>query len=148
MAGPSIPCRVLCLGNELLADDALGSVVAGQLSGNGLEVVYTTEAGVNLLDYILGAARLIVVDTILTGAAAPGSIHILREGDMETVSGAPLHYLGLFDTLRLARELALPVPEDVVIVAVEAADCITIGGEMTPVVQAAIPRVIDCVGRL
>jgi hydrogenase maturation protease len=139
---------VLCLGNELVADDAFGFVVAAQLKQAGLDAVFSPEAGLNLLEAMEGVRRLIVVDTILTGAAPPGTMHLLSPGDLPTASGAPLHYLGLLETLALARELGMAVPSDVVIVAVEAADCTTVGGPMTPAVKAAIPAVVDCVRRL
>lgn len=140
--------RVLCLGNELVADDALGAVVAARLRQAGVEAVFSPEAGLNLLESVEGAARLIVVDTILTGAAPPGTIHLLGAADIETATGAPLHHLGLFEALALAREVGLAVPSEVVIIAVEAADCTTVGGAMTPAVEAAIPAVVDCVRRL
>lgn len=140
--------RVLCLGNDLLADDALGSLVAVRLQEAGLDAAFDPRAGLNLLDAVEGAERLIVVDTVLTGTAPPGAIHLFHAEDVETVKGAPLHHLGLFEALALGRELGLAVPADVVIVAVKAADCTTVGGAMTPAVQAAIPAVVECVRRL
>ena len=68
--------RVLCLGNELLADDALGAVVAEQLREllpGTAEVVFTSAMGFDLLDDVLGASRLLVVDTIETGTRPPGT---------------------------------------------------------------------------
>ena len=51
------------------------------------------------------------------------------------------------DLLRVAKELGLPVPRDVVVIAVEAAECSTVGGRMTRAVEAAIPRAVDLVGQ-
>jgi hypothetical protein len=45
----------------------------------------------------------------------------------------------------LARKLLLPVPEEVVILAVEVADTTTLGGPMHPAVQAAVSVVVDAV---
>lgn len=145
---PARDVRILCLGNELVADDALGFVAAARLREAGLEAVFSPEAGLNLLDSVEGAARLIVVDTLHTGSAPPGTIHVLRPEQLELSAGPPLHYLGLFEALALARRIGLAVPSDVVIVAVEAADCTTVGGAMTPAVEAAIAEVVDCVRRL
>ena len=43
----------------------------------------------------------------------------------------------------MARALDLDVPADVAIVAVEAGDYKTVGGEMTAPVMAAVPVVVD-----
>jgi hydrogenase maturation protease len=143
--------RVLCLGNDLLADDALGSVVAELIRQSvppEVEVVSTSETGFHLLDYVLNTPRLIVIDTILTGAAAPGTIYVLEENDFTTAPGGSPHYIGLQETLALGRALDLLVPETVVALAVEAADCTTLGGAMHPAVRAAIPALLDKVRQM
>lgn len=140
--------RVLCLGNELLADDSLGSVVAGQLrqfAPAEVEVVSTPETGFHLLDYVLSAPRLVVIDTVCTGTSPPGTISAFRESDLRTVQGGSPHYVGLLETLNLARRLGLPVAKEVIILAVEAADCSTLGGEMHSAVRAAVPALVNMV---
>lgn len=134
--------RVLCLGNELLADDALGHAVAQELRELGIDAAYTPESGLNLLDHLLNTSSVLVVDAVLTGSAAPGTVYVLREEDFPTTSGPCLHYLGLFDAVRLGRRLGLFVPEEIVLIAVEAADCSTVSGSMTPAVEATVPVVV------
>jgi len=166
------PTRVLCLGNDLVADDALGVVAARwlrrRLAGLGaplppgpafdpaatvrafrhpqagaVEVVETALTGMYLLEAVVGATRLIVVDTVVTGVSPPGSVSVLAEDDFAGPSGGSPHYVGLFETLELARGLGLPAPEEVVIVAVEAEDYLTVGGRMTASVGAAVPEVVE-----
>ncbi|HLE81031.1 MAG TPA: hydrogenase maturation protease [Dehalococcoidia bacterium] len=147
-APPHAEARVLCLGNELLADDALGPTVAAALQRLALpsvEIECTEQTGFNLLDHILSTRRLVVVDTILTGKFKPGSILCLRETDVESVFGSSPHYIGLFEALAVARRLQLPVPAVVDIVAVEGADCTTVGGPMHPAVRLAIPATVNLV---
>ena len=138
--------RILCLGNELLADDSLGSVVAEhvrQFAPADVEVLSTPEAGFHLLDYVLNVHRLVVVDTVVTGTAPPGTIFAFHDHQLKAVPGGSPHYVGLCETLNLARTLGLPVAEEVFFLAVEAADCSTIGGEMHPAVLAAVPALIN-----
>ena len=166
------PTRVLCLGNELISDDALGIVAARRLlrrlavAGTPLrpgpsldpavtvrafelprvgpvEVVETALTGMYLLEAVVGASRLIVVDTVVTGATDPGTVLELKESDLAGPRGGSPHYIGLLETLDLARALGLEVPADVVIVAVEAGDHTTVGGEMTAPVGAAVPVVVE-----
>lgn len=138
--------RVLCLGNELLADDAFGHVVADRLASElpgALEVVKSSLAGLALLDELTEVSRLVVIDSVQTGKAPPGTLHILREEEIKPVGGPSPHYLGIFETLKLARQLGLPAPEEVIILAVETADCTTLGGPLHPAVLAAVPKVVE-----
>jgi hydrogenase maturation protease len=139
--------RVLGLGNEILADDALGILAARELAKlyppDEVEVVESSESGLRLLDHVTNVPRLLVIDTIQTGRAAPGTITLLREPDAPPAPGASAHGTGFFDTLALARNLGLSVPTEVVILTVEAADCLTLGAPMHPAVAAALPRVIN-----
>jgi len=56
--------------------------------------------------------------------------------------------VGIFEMLGLARILRLPAQQEVVILAVEASDCITVGGAMHPAVRAAVSLVVDLVASL
>jgi hydrogenase maturation protease len=166
------PIRVLCLGNEIVSDDAVGPVVAERLRGRlalegaplalpdsgdpavtvnafelprvgPVELVETALTGMYLLDFVIGASRLIVVDSAVTGAAASGTVMELTERDLDGPRGTSAHYIGLLETLEMARALGLGVPPDVTIVAVEAGDYWTIGGAMTAGVRAAVPVVVE-----
>jgi hydrogenase maturation protease len=169
------PVRVLCLGNDLIADDALGIVAARMLCrhladagsvrpagpafdsaaavhvfdhprAGTVEVVETALTGMYLLEAVVGAARLIVVDTVVTGSAPPGTVDVLGEADFDgSPAGGSPHYVGLFEALDVARGLGLETPGEVVIVAVEAGDFFTVGGAMTPQVEAAVPQVVGSV---
>src|SRR5690348_8569138 len=92
------PVRLLGLGNEILADDAFGIYVArevGRRHGASIDVVKSTEAGFSLLDFLLGVTHLFVVDAVITGNAAPGTVF---EYDGMCVSPAPgqsPHFVGL-----------------------------------------------------
>ncbi len=171
-AGAERPVRVLCLGNDLIADDALGIVAARSLCrhlasagterpagpafdsaamvqafdhprAGAVEVVETALTGMYLLEAVVGASRLIVVDTVVTGSAPPGTVDVLGEADFGgSAAGGSPHYIGLFEALDLARSLGLDAPDEVVVVAVEAGDFFTVGGAMTASVEAAVPEVV------
>jgi hydrogenase maturation protease len=89
-----------------------------------------------------------VIDTVVTGSADPGTVYVLEEGDISSVPGGSPHYIGLFETLALGRKLEMVVPDRLVVVAVEAADNMTLGGEMHPAVRAAVPVVVERVVEL
>ncbi|HOK46754.1 MAG TPA: hydrogenase maturation protease [Bryobacteraceae bacterium] len=144
--------RVLGLGNELLADDAVGILAARKVAERcppeEVEVIASSESGLYLLEYVTDVARLIVIDSVQTGRTAPGTIHVVCEENVRAAPGSTPHGTGLFDALALARKLGYNVPKEVIILAVEAADCLTIGGEMHPGVAAAIPELVERVVRM
>lgn len=147
-AAQTCSTRVLCLGNELLGDDALGCMVAEHLrqaKPPDVEVLSTLESGFHLLDYVLNTRRLIVVDAVLTGNAPAGTIYVFHDSDLTVVPGGSPHYVGLYEVLALSRRLGLPVAEEVVILAVEAAESSTLGGAMHPAVRAAVPALAGLV---
>jgi hydrogenase maturation protease len=111
-------------------------------------VVFTTDSGFHLLDYLSEIQLLIVVDSIQTGSVPPGTLYVLRSSDMKSPYGPSPHYIGLLETLQLARELLLNIPKDVIILAVEAADCLTLGGRMHDAVKSTVGLVADLVAEL
>ena len=142
----ALRARVLCLGNDLLADDAFGLVAAEHLRGRlppAVDVVFSCEAGFALMDYLEDTPLLVVVDVIQTGKTPPGTVSVFRTEDLRGAPGNSPHYVGLFESLDLCRALGMAVPEQVAIVVVEAADCLTIGGAMHPDVRAAVHGVAE-----
>jgi hydrogenase maturation protease len=149
--GTETRVRVLGLGNEILADDAIGILAAREIArrfGGAVEVVCSQASGFDLWEELAGASCAVLVDAVQTGAAPPGTLHILTEEQVRAAPAAAPHGIGLIEALAAARHLGLPVPERLIIVGVEAADCVTVGGEMHPDVRAAAVRVADAVGEL
>jgi len=132
---------VLGLGNDLLADDAVGILAAHelqtQLQGRA-DVVASALHGLALLDLFIGYDRAIIIDAIQTGKHPPGSIIEISAADLSHVYAPSPHYAGLPEMLDLAKQLGLPFPHDLTIFAIEVADIHTVGGPMTPAVRQAI----------
>jgi len=145
-----MPTRVLCLGNDLIADDAFGPVVARRLRELNiphLDILETPETGFYLVDYLLDCDSLIVVDTICSGGIA-GTLLEVGESDIHTTQGCSPHYVGIFETLRIARQLGLGAPDSVTILCVEAGDLTAIGASMTPAVEMAVPKAVQAIAEL
>ena len=143
--------RVLGLGNDLLADDRLGLVAAaaiGRRFGDRVEAVSSSTSGFDLLDDVVGASRLLVLDTLATGATAPGTVFEVGEDEVLAPHGGSPHYVGLFEALRLGRALGLAVPSEVVILAVEPEDVLTVGGPMSDAVTGALEPLLERAGAI
>jgi hydrogenase maturation protease len=79
---------VLGLGNDLLADDAVGILVVQTLKeqiGEQADVIAASVHGLGLLDLFIGYDRAILIDAIQTGRFAPGTILKLSNNDLESI---------------------------------------------------------------
>jgi len=143
---------ILGLGNPILTDDGVGLRVGRALSRRALPPeVSIAEAGVGglrLLEMIAGYERVILVDAILSPGGRAGEISLLQPGDLQSsLHSGSAHDLSLTASLALGRELGMKIPEDreIIIVAIQAEDVQTLREEMTPAVEAAIPRAMETV---
>ena len=144
---------LLGLGNDILTDDAIGLNVVRRLreslaGDDRIEVRETMEMGLALLDFIVGYRAVLIVDSIQTGKAPAGTILELDAAGLKQITGRTPHFLGVGETLALGRQLGLAMPQEVRILAVEVEDPFTLGTEMTPVLQQALPTVLDRVRQL
>ena len=144
------PLLVLCLGNDILSDDALGPVIAKRLNGNGfdasVEVVFAATAGFGLLDLLKDRKAVLVVDAIITGKAEPGTVHFFPAGVLTPSHNLiNSHQINLPTALELGKQLGMAMPSDIQVVAVEAKDVETIGEQMTPPVEQAVETVLTAV---
>lgn len=132
---------VLGLGNDLLADDAVGIQavrdLAGELSGKA-DCIESGLHGVALIDLFIGYDRAIIIDAVQTGRHPPGTILELVPDDLKTVASPSPHYTGLPEMIELARKMRLPFPREIRILAVEVGDVTTVGGSMSPPVTRAL----------
>ncbi len=142
---------VLGLGNPIVSDDSVGLRVATELRSVlkdrvGVEVDVDYWGGLRLMERMIGYDRAVVIDAIQTGAA-PGTIHRLRPDDLPTQRSASAHDANLPTALALGRQAGMHLPPDdaVTLVAIEAADILNFGEQLTPEVEAAIPRAVRLV---
>lgn len=138
---------LLGLGNDILTDDAVGLLIARQLRGEfagdtRIVVHETQEMGLALLDFITGYREVVLVDAVQTNAAPPGTLHELDADGLKNLTGRTPHFLGVGETLALGRKLDLAMPEHVKIFAIEVADAHTLGTDLSPILQNALPGIL------
>ncbi len=139
---------VLGLGNDILCDDAVGLHVCRALGQRfahrpEIDAQETCEMGLSLLDFMIGYSGLVLIDSIQTGHAPPGHIHELSVEDLAFVPAMSPHFLGVGEVMAAGRALGFTVPSQVRILAVEVSDPFRVTTEMTPVMQQALPRIVD-----
>ena len=144
---------VLGIGNPVLGDDCAGLEAAAVLRGllaaepvDSVEVLTTSNAGLDIIELLTGYARAILIDSITVEDPHPGRIHHLFLADANTnSSGQSAHEISLTGALRLAARLGIPMPDTIELYAIEAADTTTLTETMTPQVVAAAGSVASAI---
>lgn len=145
------PILVLCLGNEVLSDDSFGPTIAGILNkrydfGERVEVIFAPLAGFSLLDLLRDRQSVLIVDTIITGKAKPGTIHFFPVGQLTpSYNLTNSHQISLPTAIKLGQELGITMPEDINVLSIEAQDVETLGEEPTAPVKGAIDKAIGLI---
>lgn len=141
---------VMGLGNPILTDDGVGVRIAQAVRqalphDTPIVVGEASVGGLGLMELLMGYDRVILIDAMLQAQAEPGRVRRLNLDDLRSISptqhSASAHDTSLVTALDMARRMALPVPEQVVIYAVEVQNIIDFGEEPTPAVARAIPQV-------
>lgn len=136
---------VVCVGNDLVADDAVGYEIHRRLAGAplpaGVRLHYAAVGGIALLDYLTGGeAAMIVVDAVQFGAPA-GTIHHLAWDELPNFGGGSIsaHSIGLKETMDIGK-LLYPerLPPTVTLVGIEGRCFDRPRDAMSPAVASAI----------
>jgi hydrogenase maturation protease len=141
---------VLGLGNSILSDDGVGIKVAhevvNQFNSPQVTISETSEAGLRLLDSIVGYDQVIIIDAIQTKEGKAGQIYRMKPEDFSFAKhlSSP-HQINLVTALELGKTLNLVMPQEITIFAVEAKDITNFGEECTPEVERAIPEAVKMV---
>jgi hydrogenase maturation protease len=142
---------VLGLGNPILRDDGVGwcvvQAVEARMEGeqDAPEFDCVSLGGLSLMERMVGYDRAILVDAIQTESGAPGTVYRLALDDLPTLHANAAHDASLVAALELGRNLGARLPDDIAIVAIEAADVLDFGEELTPEIAAAVPRAVALV---
>lgn len=138
---------VLGLGNSLMNDDAFGGAVVARLQkgysfSEGVRVVDGGTLGLDLLPFLEGVERLLIVDAVAMGAS-PGAVFRLEGEEVPRAFSGKLsvHQMGLQDLLAVA-ELQGNLPPTLVFRGVQPGS-IDMGMRMSPPVVAALDQVVS-----
>lgn len=139
---------IVGVGNGLMRDEGIGVHVARALADAKLpEGILVVDAGTDpdVAFDLDGYERVIVVDAVL-GGGAPGTVYRFGDEVEFDASGArrASHDVGLLETL---RAFSLPGEDpEIVVIGVEP-EKIDWGLDLSPIVEASIPRVVEIVRR-
>lgn len=143
---------LLGLGNSILKDDAVGLRVVRALgervTQEEVDVQVSSFANIDLLDFVGAYDRLIIVDSIKTEGGKPGDLYRLNLDDLHsTLHLSCPHDINLATALELGKRLGMPIPGEIGIYAIEVEDNQTFCETCSPMVEEAIPRIVEEIAR-
>lgn len=139
------------IGNILLSDEGFGVRVIEELQQNYLlsdqvQVLDGGTLGLDLIRYIAGSEKLIIIDAIC-GKEPPGHLYHLHGDEVQAYfrEKVSMHEMGIMDVLRIVDQIGLPVNE-VVVIGCEP-ESLEMGLTLSPVVEDCLQPAIQAVLR-
>jgi len=135
------------LGNTILSDDGVGIYVLREikkkLNNPDVCIKEASVGGLELLDYITGFDRAVIIDAIQTGEYSPGTVLSITADDLPGGSSLTRHQVPFSEALVLGRRIGMQIPSQILIYGIEAEDVFTFSEECTPSVAAKIPEIAE-----
>ena len=139
---------ILGVGNILLKDEGVGVHVVKKLKEVPLpvnvEVLDGGTAGFDLVDFIAGRKKIIVIDAVKAGEKI-GTIYRLPEENLKIKPKTIMsfHEVDLLDAIHMSIVMD-EKPEEIVVIGIEPKD-MSDGTELSPEIEERIPRIIEVV---
>lgn len=138
---------VLGVGNILMQDEGFGVRVVEQLQAqysfpNNVQILDGGTLGMELLRFLVGTDRLILVDAV-NGGSPPGSCYQFNHDEVKAYfkDKVSMHELGIQDVLAVLEVLEKPAKE-IKILGVQPLT-VDIGLELTPLVAGVVDSTVD-----
>jgi hydrogenase maturation protease len=143
---------IIGLGNPILKDDSVGLRVVRELgkrvTGEDIRIQEACFANIDLLEGIGSCDRLILIDSIKTEGGRPGELYQFGLDDFRsTLHLSSPHDINLATALELGKRLGMDIPGEIQIYAIEVEDNQTFCETCSPLVEEAIPRVVEEITR-
>ena len=161
---------VLGLGNPILGDDGVGWRVVeaaqeawerraderrmtndGKASSfvfrpsSSVDFDFVSLGGLALMERLVGCDRAILVDAIQTRGGVPGAIYRLTLDDLPTLHADAIHDASLKAALAVGQQLGARLPQEIVIIGVEAVSLWDFSENLSPQVAASVARAAEMV---
>ena len=106
----------------------------------------TLLGGLETLELFSKFEKVIIIDAIKTINGKPGDIYFYTPEDFrETLHLSNLHDINFLTALELAKKLAIPVPSEIRIIAIEIIQDLDFGNEFSPPIEAQYPQILETV---
>jgi len=138
---------ILGLGNEVLGDESLGIDLVKKLEIQDnyplTDYHYSYIGGLELLEFIQGYSRLVIVDTIVSEDITEGRVNVLSTDDRDTLHLSSPHDMSFNTALAMGRKLGFSMPDQIMIIAIEIVPDLTICISLSKNIQARVEGILS-----
>jgi hydrogenase maturation protease len=144
---------IVGIGQDMRGDDAAGLEAVRLWQKNFPETaadprVRVEQAGMpglDLIELLANADGVLLVDAVQSGSA-PGTLHMVKPEQVASFDGgtSSAHGWGVAETLALARELRYPLPDQIVILGIEATS-FTVGEPLSKPVTTSLVKAAEMI---
>jgi hydrogenase maturation protease len=144
---------ILGIGQSLRSDDGAGMAAVNRWKENfpqtasnpSITVSEVELPGLELLDLLKGFEAAILIDAVQS-SAEPGTIHKLKEKDISSFTEGyqSAHGWGVAETLRLAHQLNIELPKNILLLGIEG-DNFTPGISLSKSILAALDEAAEVI---
>lgn len=142
---------IACIGNESIRDDGLGAEVGRILQSLPLpldvEVLLVPRLSLNMLDSLVEADRLILVDALSSGGeSGMCTLADVTEIHAAIASADCAHARTVSSIMELVRHVGIgPGAPSIEIAGVEVGQSMVVGADFSHEVERALPRLVDLI---
>ena len=141
---------VIGIGNLLRTDDGVGIHLINKLNERfpGLDTLDAAMGSIEIIEAMRGYGRAVIVDAIETGVE-PGTIYRVNlTGGEKPPAITHSHGADILTILQLGNQLyGDEMPKEIILLAIEAEDTMTISDKLTSRVQEAIEKTLKIITR-
>ena len=146
---PRSPVLVLGVGNILLGDEGVGVRVIEKMQElelpDGVELLDGGTASIDILEYLKGREKVIIIDALRGGGDKPGTVYRFTPADIRVKRPVytSLHQVGLLESLTMLDYTGESL-KDVTIYGIEV-EKVGLSLDVSPEITAVIPDLIELV---
>ncbi len=144
---------IVCIGNDLVADDAVGFHIYNRLNASGLprgvRTLYLAVGGIGLLDHLDGSEQAIIVVDAVKFGRMPGTIVRSKWNALPKAAHSPvsIHGIGLREVFEIVPILYPGMYTDAIyFIGVEGAEFNQCGVGLSPMVEGAVDEALRTIG--
>jgi len=147
---------ILGMGNPILGDDGVGWKIATELQQkekipSDVTIECMSIGGISLMEALIGYDQAIIIDSIVTHQVPVGTVNKSKLQDLPNHTSGHMssaHDTSLQDALFMGRSLGAHLPDEIMVVTVEAQKVYEFSETLTAPVAAAIPKAMNIITQL
>lgn len=141
---------VLGIGNEVLKDDGIGPKLVKKLQNfmplPDIDYAISAVGGMEIIEIMKGYEEVVIIDGIMTGEHVPGTVlYMSYPYHRKTLHLSNYHDISFEISVELAKQLNIPFPERISIIAVEIVEDREFGENLTSKLQEKYSEIFSSV---